>query len=141
MNNFYKLAVVTFFVASLMCSCSQKSAQVNENQKAEALAQIDQTKLVGKWLRPDGGYILDIRGVTDDGKLEAGYFNPNPINISEATWRRSDELGLVVFVELRDQGYPGATYRLHYSATDDKLTGAYHQPTHGETFSVDFVRQ
>jgi len=102
---------------------------------------IDAARLVGKWLRPDGGYVLEIRAATDDGKLDAAYFNPNPINVSQATWRRNEEQGLAVFVELRDAGYPGATYRLIYQAAEDKLTGAYHQPTHGETFAVEFVRK
>lgn len=108
---------------------------------APAAQQTESTRLVGKWLRPDGGYVLDIRGTSQDGKLDTGYFNPNPIHVSQATWQRSEERGLVVFVELRDTGYPGATYHLQYRAADDRLAGTYTQPAVGQTFDVEFVRQ
>lgn len=107
----------------------------------KSVETVDAARLVGKWLRPDGGYVLEIRAAMEDGKLDAGYFNPNSINVAQATWRRSENLGFVIFVELRDKGYPGATYRLTYRAVDDKLTGAYHQPAYGETFAVEFTRQ
>src|SRR5262245_32342925 len=32
--------------------------------------------LHGRWLRPDGGYILDIRDVDAHGKIDAAYLNP-----------------------------------------------------------------
>jgi hypothetical protein len=32
--------------------------------------------LSGRWLRPDGGYILDIRDVDARGKIDAVYLNP-----------------------------------------------------------------
>ena len=38
--------------------------------------------LRGRWLRPDGGYLLDIRDVDASGKIEAVYRNPNPIHIA-----------------------------------------------------------
>ena len=37
--------------------------------------------LNGRWLRPDGGYVLDIR-VDTTGKIDAIYLNPKPINIA-----------------------------------------------------------
>lgn len=141
MKNVGNLIVIALSAATLMCSCSKKPDHASEGEKTEAVSPVDQTKLIGKWLRPDGGYILEIRDANTDGKLDAGYFNPSPINVSEATWRRSEELGLVISVELRDVGYPGATYRLQYQAADDTLTGVYYQPTYGETFAVVFQRQ
>jgi hypothetical protein len=41
-------------------------------------------KLNGRWLRPDGGYVLDIRSVDASGKIDAVYLNPKPINIAKA---------------------------------------------------------
>ena len=40
--------------------------------------------LNGRWLRPDGGYILEIKAVDASGKIDAAYFNPKPINIAKA---------------------------------------------------------
>jgi len=70
-------------------------------------------RLVGRWLRPDGGYVLDIRRAQVDGRLDASYFNPRPINVSRAEWRREGGQ-LRVFIELRDVNYPGSTYTLGY---------------------------
>lgn len=38
-------------------------------------------KLKGKWLRPDGGYVLEIKRLLPQNELEAAYFNPNPISL------------------------------------------------------------
>jgi hypothetical protein len=47
----------------------------------------------GRWLRPDGGYIFEIRAVDPSGKIDAHYFNPRPINVaksrSHARWREA----------------------------------------------------
>ena len=48
--------------------------------------------------------------------------------------------GLHIFVELRDRGYAGATYRLDYDAARDVMTGLYYQPSAGQ-FDVVFVRE
>jgi len=96
-------------------------------------------RVAGRWLRPDGGYVLEIRNVASDGRLDAGYFNPNPINVAQARVRTIDG-PVEVFVELRDTNYPGATYRLVYEPRDDTLIGLYTQPAVGQTFEVTFVR-
>lgn len=94
--------------------------------------------LIGRWRRPDGGYVIDIRSVDADGKIDAGYFNPRPINVARAEASR-DVDGLKVFIELRDVGYPGATYSLIYNPSQNVLEGLYYQPTAGQTFEVVFV--
>jgi hypothetical protein len=99
--------------------------------------QID--AITGKWRRPDGGYIIDIRGIDAAGSLKVAYYNPSPINVSQAQVVKSAS-GLHIFIELRDTGYPGATYRLDYDADKDQLSGLYHQPTVNQTFDVIFVR-
>ena len=96
-------------------------------------------RLVGRWIRADGGYVLDLRRAEADGRLEAAYYNPRPIHVAQATCRHSNGQWQV-FVELRDQNYPGATYRLAYQPDEDRLAGLYHQPLVGETFDVVFAR-
>ena len=96
--------------------------------------------LLGRWRRPDGGYVLEIQGVSPDGKLDAYYYNPNAINVhrAEATLVNSD---LKLVVELRDAGYPGSTYALLYRPDQDVLVGYYFQAGRKQYFEVVFVRQ
>jgi hypothetical protein len=97
-------------------------------------------KLEGKWLRPDGGYLLGLSEVGFDGSLRAAYYNPNPINVSRATWGLEEGL-VVAYVELRDVNYPGSTYTLAYIPDRDILAGYYYQAVQGQTFEVVFQRQ
>ena len=95
--------------------------------------------LDGRWLRPDGGYILQIKSVDVGGKMEAGYFNPRPINVSKA--QATKESGKIkVFVELSDVGYPGSTYTLTYDPKDDVLRGVYYQAAAKQSFDIYFTR-
>ena len=97
-------------------------------------------KLFGRWLRADGGYVLELRGGDMSGVLQAGYFNPKSINVSRAVWMQGGA-GLQVAVELNDTGYPGATYVLTYDAQNDRLAGQYTQPAMQQSFDIEFVRQ
>ena len=36
----------------------------------------DFDRLVGNWVRPDGGYVIEISKIYPDGKVDAAYFNP-----------------------------------------------------------------
>lgn len=96
--------------------------------------------LIGRWLRPDGGYILEIRGAAPDGKLEAYYFNPRSINVHRAEASRVQS-NLKLVVELRDAGYPGSTYALLYKPDQDILVGYYYQAGRKQYFEVYFVRK
>jgi hypothetical protein len=71
--------------------------------------------ILGEWVRPDGGYVVQVRDVKPDGSVDAGYFNPGKINI--ATANVSIRKGLIkLFIKLQDKGYPGSTYTLYYYA-------------------------
>ena len=105
--------------------------------KAESVSE---QRLVGRWLRPDGGYILEIRRGHANGHLDAAYFNPRPIHVARAEWRREGG-HLRVLIELRDVNYPGSTYTLNFSSEQDRLVGAYFQAAQQQTFDVEFVRQ
>lgn len=96
-------------------------------------------KLAGKWLREDGGYVLEIKQVGRDGKLDAAYFNPQPIYVARAEAKQEDDK-LQVFVELRDAGYPGCTYNLTYDPQQDTLQGIYFQAAMQQEHQVLFVR-
>ncbi len=41
-------------------------------------------KIEGRWRRPDGGYVLDIRKIRPDGAIDAAYLNPRPVNVGKA---------------------------------------------------------
>jgi len=102
--------------------------------------QISEDLLRGRWVRPDGGYVIEVRDAQAGGRLEAAYFNPRPINVSRAEWHRHSD-ALHVFVELRDTNYPGATYSLRYLPAIDQLAGNYFQPLSQQTIQVHFVRE
>jgi hypothetical protein len=97
-------------------------------------------KLLGKWLRSDGGYVLELRSAELSGVMQAGYFNPKSINVSRAIWMQGGT-GFQVVVELNDVGYPGATYVLSHDAQTDRLIGKYNQPAMQQSFDIEFVRQ
>ena len=90
-------------------------------------------------MRPDGGYTIEITNIGQDGSLDAAYFNPRPINVSQAEIAMENG-SIKIFIELRDVGYPGARYSLVYLPQEDKLKGLYYQPSVGQSFEVIFVR-
>lgn len=95
--------------------------------------------LVGRWLRPDGGYVVEIKSVAKDGTMDAGYFNPRPIHVARAEAFR--EAGATkMFIELRDVNYPGSTYTLTYNEFADRLEGIYYQAVEKQEFEVYFER-
>ena len=99
-----------------------------------------QEKFIGRWIRPDGGYVIHVREIKPDGSVEAGYFNPKEIKVSEANvsvWKGFNKL----FIKQDDKGYPGSTYTLYYYAEKDHLAGFYCQAVVKETFEVLFVRK
>lgn len=118
---------------------AQPQATPSPAQSAAPSTRALQEELVGRWLRPDGGYVLDIVGATAGGKLQARYLNPSPINVARAEWQWAAP-GVQVFVELRDVNYPGSTYTLKYLGASDRMTGTYFQAAQGMTFDVEFTR-
>lgn len=104
-----------------------------------AAAEPDPSRLIGRWLRPDGGYLLELSDPAPDGRLKAAYFNPRPINVSRAQWQLKDSY-VVVLVELSDVNYEGSTYLLAYDPDTDQLAGIYFQATLKQRFEVVFHR-
>ena len=100
------IIILTLLLTALTTSGGKTLALAEEGFSADELKP-----LIGRWLRPDGGYVLEIREAAADGKLEAYYFNPRPINVHRAEASRVNA-DLKLVVELKDAGYPGSTYAL-----------------------------
>jgi hypothetical protein len=132
---------VFFLVIAFTGACIDKKSdkEAGSNQDESSANQSDFLKLAGRWVRTDGGYIIEIRNVALDGKMDAAYFNPRPINVSVAQASRSNS-GIQVFIELQDQGYPGSTYTLIHDPAKDALEGFYYQAAMQQTFDVIFAR-
>ncbi len=102
-------------------------------------AKSDFEKLKGKWVRTDGGYVLEVRQIGVDGTMAAAYLNPGPIHVSKAE-AKSQAGQTQVFVELRDRLYPGSYYTLTYDRGRDQLAGQYHHLGINQVFDVTFAR-
>jgi hypothetical protein len=99
----------------------------------------DFLRLEGRWVRPDGGYVLELSEVKKDGGLKVAYFNPRPVRVYQARWIHKGGT-IAVFVELRDINYPGSKYDLRYDAASDRLNGTYFQAVEKQTYAIEFVR-
>lgn len=96
--------------------------------------------LVGRWVRPDGGYVIAIKAAGADGKLDASYANPSPLPFYTAEAVRDPGGAVRLFFELRAGGYAGSTYRLAYDPTNDRLSGVYYQAVARQSYDVVFER-
>lgn len=96
--------------------------------------------LVGRWVRPDGGYVIAIKAVDANGKLDASYANPSPLPFYTAEAARDAGGAVRLYFELRAGGYGGSTYRLSYDPAADRLSGVYHQAVARQSYDVVFER-
>ena len=134
-------AVKSTPAASTAAAAPSVGSPTNDTSKSPARAVPDAVrKVVGRWVRSDGGYSLDLRNPDISGVIEASYYNPKSIRVSRSIWMQGGP-GLQIMVELNDVGYPGATYVLTYDPTTDQLAGKYNQPQMQQSFDVEFVRQ
>jgi hypothetical protein len=104
-----------------------------------ASADSIQSVLKGKWLRSDGTYSVEIFSVKEGGKMDAGYFNPNPINVGSSAWMITGG-NIVIEIVLKDANYPGSKYNLIYDRQNDLLRGNYFQAVQGINYDVIFAR-
>jgi hypothetical protein len=136
---FSGLTVTVFWVSVLLSPVGSNSwaenAQINKRPPGEVSFQ----RLEGRWVRPDGGYVLELRTIKRDGSVTAAYFNPKPIKVfrAEASLKGG---GTHLFIELRDANYPGSTYNLLYDPMSDRLKGTYFQAVERLSFDIEFVR-
>lgn len=136
-------------VAMLAAACKPRAPEVPRTASGPAptpaatgsvtASSADPQRLVGRWLRGDSNYVIEILAVGADGALTARYLNPNPIHVARAEARREDGV-LHVLVELQDRGYPGSYYTLAYDPGSDTLAGVYHHLGLNQEFDVAFTR-
>ena len=131
--------IATAFICFLTCvtAKAQQSPAVPTSPTADPKAVF--TVLTGRWVRVDGGYVISIKAVDADGKLDASYANPRPLQFYAADVTREAD-ALKLFFELRDGGYNGSTYTLKFDAVRDQLVGVYYQAVAKQRFAVIFVR-
>ena len=125
--------VVGAVAAGVWWRCGGNRPAANEVTPAEF------EKIKGPWVRPDGGYVLDIKARLPDEGVEAAYFNPSPIRVGKA--KLFKERGVIkVYVELQGPNYAGSTYTLHYDALNDQLAGVYYQAVQQMSYEIAFTR-
>lgn len=135
------LVLILYFILREDTALTSTPTELPKEITQSIASAIPETKhLLGRWLRPDGGYILEIRSATPDGKLDVGYFNPSSIHVGRAEWVVKEGKQYVL-VELQDKNYPGSTYGLEYIPGEDRLSGTYYQAVEKSTFDVQFVRE
>jgi len=103
-------------------------------------AKISVDTLKGSWVRPDGGYTIEIRSIDPNGRLDATYFNPKPLPFAKAQ-ALPEGSTLRAFFEIQAGGYAGSTYELAYDPASDRLKGVYYQAVVKQKFDVVFVRK
>ena len=135
--------VTVFCISALFSPMGQgvfaESGNPPKQTPKQTQVQADVQLLEGQWIRPDGGYVLQLGEIKRDGSLKASYFNPRPIKVFSAKWsRKKGEIDL--FVELRDINYPGSKYNLQYDPKSDRLKGTYFQAVEKQTYDIEFVR-
>lgn len=131
----YSVILICFLGLLIISSFVVNTGPAAETRKVRP----DVQRLEGRWIRPDGGYVLELHEIKADGTLKAAYFNPRPINVHEATYRiRQGKISL--FVELWDINYPGSKYHLRYDSKTDCLKGNYFQAIERQNYEVEFMR-
>jgi hypothetical protein len=131
--------LANLFIGAMFWPMRQTVFGESGTPQKQTQVQTDVQLLVGRWVRPDGGYILELRDIKKDGSISAAYYNPRPINVFSAKWSRK-EGKINLFVELRDVNYPGSKYNLQYDPKSDRLKGTYFQAVEKQTFDIEFVR-
>lgn len=135
-------AAIVVLLAGGTVACGPRAAAppAPAQQPPSATAAPAFERLVGRWMRTDGGYALEVRAIDAQGRVDAAYLNPRPIHVEQALATRAGGT-LTLFVELQDTNYPGSTYNLAFDATGDRLEGTYFQAVEGQTYSVTFERR
>ena len=137
-------AIITVFVFSCKEAQENNKEAEPQNTSSETISPQkgkipDKNILVGEWTRTDASYQIKITELLDDGTMKAGYFNPASINVGSAMWAFADGV-LKIYIELRDENYPGSNYNLIYDPERDLLAGEYFQAVERVTYDVGFTR-
>jgi len=136
--NLRAFGIFLMLMAGFLVLCPEAIPAAAGDAQSSGTGPVE-ARLMGRWVRPDGGYVLELKEIGSDGRLKAAYFNPRPVNVGKAEVIRKEGT-LVIFVELRDVNYPGSIYLLRYDQKTDRLTGTYFQAAQRETYEVVFER-
>jgi uncharacterized protein (DUF2147 family) len=131
------LSMLVLTAAATAPAYAQAPAAQPATTAARSAAEF--SSLVGRWVRPDGGYTITIISVDANGKLDASYANPRPLPFSKAV-ASHDGKTIKVFLELRAGGYSGSTYTLTYDPDQDILKGVYFQAVAQQKYNIYFER-
>jgi len=136
------LTVYTFIFSGIIFigfnGCKENETVNKGNNKSTV--KIDKQLLQGSWVRTDADYQIKLSDVLDNGIIKAQYFNPRSINVSKSDWMNAEGF-LKVYIELRDENYPGSNYNLTYIPERDMLVGDYFQAVESVTYYVEFTRR
>lgn len=136
----FSMATVIFLASVVVASLGfWWWASQSANISSAATSNSEFQKLKGRWQRPDGGYILEVRSIAPNGSMDSAYFNPKSIHVARAE-ASADGDAAKVFIELRDVNYPGSSYALTYDSASDQLKGIYYQAVERQRFPVTFAR-
>ncbi len=128
-------------LAPIGAATAQDTTPATKGTAAPSVAEKTNIEVLrGAWVRPDGGYVIVIKSIATNGRLEAMYFNPNPLPFSKAQ-AALEGMTLRAFFELQAGGYGGSTYELTYDPASDRLKGIYYQAVAKQRFDVYFVRK
>ena len=133
------LAVVIILIISGYLLFESAENKIREPAQQIPAEKINPEVISGHWQRTDGEYMIEIRAAHNDGRLDASYFNPKPINVSISEWSTLDNR-LNIFIELSDVNYPGSYYKLAYFPEQDQLIGTYYQAIYKQTYEIQFIR-
>ncbi len=140
MRTIYRILLSLSLASAVPAAQAQQPAAPAHSRVVASGSEAAFSVLPGRWVRPDGGYVISIHAVDADGKLDAGYANPSPLPFHAARVTR-DGSALRLFFELRAGGYDGSTYTLTYDGQSDRLEGVYYQAVAKQSFDVIFVRE
>jgi hypothetical protein len=131
--------VVAVIAVGIVPSAVAQIAPTNQEVQNGVKFARELAILQGRWVRRDGNYTIEVRRIDPSGKVEAVYFNPNPVKVSKA--EASTEGGdLNLLLELQGPGYAGSTYTLVHDPKSDCLLGIYFHVVTQQKFAVIFQR-
>lgn len=134
-----RLALLIFLGAAAATGTYFLTSQSELPGDSREVTEKEFQRLVGPWQRQGEAYVLEIRNLHPGGQMDVAYYNPRSINVARAEISR--EAGQIkLFVEMRDEGYPGSNYQLRYDPEADRLVGEYHLLPSGEIIPVEFKR-
>ena len=72
-KKYYKIGIIITILTCAFCFPTAGTAISDETP--------DFSVIIGEWIRPDGGYIIRVRNIDPEGRIDLGYFNPHEINV------------------------------------------------------------